>query len=239
MYMLARHAVGARFFLTPADAELTPPLYRDYHRAKLNSLRRLPKRLCYDEVHRLTGLKATSAQLVGDLTTSARESRKWNLSIGLYSQTAEDFPPIFLDLATTVFVLGAGTESGLAALAKTFGFNESVTHSLGRFSPPGPKGSSIAALFKTQSGRAQDVLTLALSPELRWAFSTTAEDAAIRDELYGRHGVDRTLGYLARRWPQGLKSVLEERIALIEGSPRADAIRRLIEEASGALATKI
>jgi intracellular multiplication protein IcmB len=235
MYMLARHAVGSRFFLTPADATLITPLYRDYHQERLNNLRRIPKRLCYDEVHRLTGLKAASEQLVGDLTTSARESRKWNLSIGLYSQAPEDFPPIFQELATAVFVLGAGSEAGLAALTKTYGFNESVAYSLARFSPPGPKGSSLAALFKTQSGRTQDILTLALSPELRWAFSTTAEDASIRDELYKSFGVERTLSYLAKRWPNGLKAALEEKTTQKDGETRADALRELIAEAKNYL----
>jgi intracellular multiplication protein IcmB len=236
MYMLARHAVGSRFFLMPADADLTPPLYRSWHREKIQNLRRIPKRLCYDEAHRLTSLKAASAQLVGDLTTSARESRKWNLSIGLYSQAPEDFPPIFQELATTVFVLGVGTESGLNALTKTFGFNESVAYGLSRLPPPGPKGSRLAALFKTQSGKVQDLLTLALSPELRWAFSTTAEDAAIRDELYSRHGVDKTLSYLARRWPQGVKAPLEEIAAKEDAEGRVDVLNRLIAEAAGHIA---
>jgi intracellular multiplication protein IcmB len=226
MYFLARHAAGARFFLTPADLPLMPPGYREYHQPRLLELRQTPKRLCYDEIHRLTGLRAASAQLVGDLTTSARESRKWNLSIGLYSQAPEDFPPIFQELATTIFALGAGTDQALQKLGATFGFNESVLQGLKRLGPPGPRGSSLAALFKTQAGRTQDLLTLALSPQLRWAFSTTAEDAAIRDELYGRFGVDRTLECLADRWPDGLKAVLEER-SLSHDSGQADLLSQL------------
>jgi intracellular multiplication protein IcmB len=221
MYMLARHAVGARFFHTPADAHLTPPLYRHYHKEALQNLRQTPKRLCYDEIHRLTGLKAASAQLVGDLTTSARESRKWNLSIGLYSQTQEDFPEVFQELATSIFVLGTGTEKSLAELQSSFGLNEAVTLGLSRLAPPGPKGSAFAALFKTRSGKTQDLLTLALSPELRWAFSTTAEDAAIRDALYERFGVFKTLSHLAQKWPNGLKGALEEKSVLMASDPTA------------------
>jgi intracellular multiplication protein IcmB len=239
MYMLARHAVGARFFLTPADVPLTPPLYREHHRQNVQNLRQTPKRLCYDEVHRLTGLKAASAQLVADLTTSARESRKWNLSIGLYSQAPEDFPAIFQELATAVFVLGVGTQAGLDDLTKTYGFNESVALGLSRLSPPGPRGSSLAALFKTQSGRTQDLLTLALSPELRWAFSTTAEDAAIRDELYRRFGVERTLSALATRWPAGLKPALEERAAQSGSTDRRETLAQLIEEAASQIESRL
>ncbi|MDR1870721.1 MAG: hypothetical protein LBS60_02135 [Deltaproteobacteria bacterium] len=243
MYMLARHAVGARFFHTPEDIHLTPALYQAYHQESLQNLRRTPKRLCYDEIHRLTGLKAASAQLVGDLTTSARESRKWNLSIGLYSQTQEDFPEVFQELATSIFVLGAGTEKSLAALQSSFGLNEAVTLELSRLPPPGPKGSSLAAIFKTRSGKTQDLLTLALSPELRWAFSTTAEDAAIRDALYQKFGVFKTLSHLAQKWPGGLKSALEEKSVNLSIGERksgeidpGDLLTELIKETAAHLA---
>ncbi|MDR1394655.1 MAG: hypothetical protein LBK52_00600 [Deltaproteobacteria bacterium] len=215
MYMLARQTAGARFFLMPADVPLMPEKYRRFHWEKIQNLRQTPKRLCYDEIHRLTGLKAASSQLVGDLTTSARESRKWNLSIGLYSQAPEDFPPIFAELATAVFILGAGTNKALESLARTFGLNETVQLGLSRLGPPQAGGSSLAALFKTKSGQTQDLLRLTLPPELRWAFSTTTEDAALRDELYPLFGVDRTLSYLSQRYPGGLKAILEEK-ALLE-----------------------
>jgi intracellular multiplication protein IcmB len=235
MYMLARHTAASKFFLMPADVPLMPEAYRAYHHRNIKDLRRTPKRLCYDEIHRLTGLKAASRQLTGDLTTSARESRKWNLSIGLYSQAPEDFPPIFQELATSVFILGAGTEKGLETLARTFGLNETVALGLSRMAPPGPDGSNLAALFKTASGRTQDLLTLTLSPELRWAFSTTAEDAAVRDELYRQFGVDSTLCYLAGRWPGGLKPVLEERADRDDSYGQGDLLNELLKEAAEAL----
>jgi intracellular multiplication protein IcmB len=237
MYMLARHTAGAKFFLMPADVPLMPPEYQKYHSENIKDLRQTPKRLCYDEIHRLTGLKAASAQLVGDLTTSARESRKWNLSIGLYSQAPEDFPEIFRELATSVFILGAGTEKALADLAQTFGLNETVTLGLSRLSPPGPKGSNLAALFKTAAGKTQDLLTLNLSPELRWAFSTTTEDAYVRDDLYRHFGVDKTLNYLAKKWPKGLKSVLEQLSGDHNAPDRADLMDQLLKKARWALET--
>ncbi|MDR1657733.1 MAG: hypothetical protein LBT47_09295 [Deltaproteobacteria bacterium] len=73
MYMLARHLAGSKFFLTPSLlGEISPP-YRAYHAAEVARIRREPKRLCYDELHRVTGLTALRDQLVGDLETSARE----------------------------------------------------------------------------------------------------------------------------------------------------------------------
>lgn len=48
------------------------------------------------------------------MTTMARESRKWNLSIGLYTQSIDDIPKIITDeLATTVVILGPARKRAL------------------------------------------------------------------------------------------------------------------------------
>jgi intracellular multiplication protein IcmB len=107
MYMLARHVLGSRFFLMPADVELMPEKYRAYHAERIEAIREDPKRLCYDEAHRVTQNLSVADQLQADMTTMARESRKWNLSIGLYTQSIDDIPPIIIELAT--MVVGART----------------------------------------------------------------------------------------------------------------------------------
>ena len=64
------------------------------------------------------------------MTTMARESRKWNLSIGLYTQSIDDIPKIITDeLATTVVILGSGTEKSIENLAERFGLTESQVKS--------------------------------------------------------------------------------------------------------------
>jgi intracellular multiplication protein IcmB len=211
MYMLARHLVGSRFFLMPSDLPLMPDDYRPYHEKIVSELRREPKRLCYDELHRVTGLAAVNGQLIGDLETSARESRKWNLSIGLYSQSWEDFPPVILELATSVFLLGSGTGRGRSELAKLFGLTSTMERALERLGKPSPEGADLIALFRTAQGTSQQILTNTVSPALLWAFSTTAEDMAVRDELYLSHGVERTLGLLSDLYPGGLKAEIERR----------------------------
>jgi intracellular multiplication protein IcmB len=211
MYMLARHLVGARFFLTPSDLPLMPVEYRPYHERVVSSLRREPKRLCYDELHRVTGLSAVNGQLISDLTTSARESRKWNLSIGLYSQSWEDFPPVIMELATSVFILGSGTGHGRAELARLFALNPTMARALERLGKPSPQGADLVALFRTAQGTSQQVLTNTVSPAILWAFSTTAEDMAVRDALYESHGVEKTLDILSSLYPGGLKSEVESR----------------------------
>ena len=52
MYMLARHVLGSRFFLMPADVQLMPEYYQDYHARRIEAIREDPKRLCYEEDYR-------------------------------------------------------------------------------------------------------------------------------------------------------------------------------------------
>jgi intracellular multiplication protein IcmB len=242
MYMLARHLCGARFFMMPEDALLAPPAYRDHHAGLIDEIRREPKRLCYDELHRVTGEPAVRAQLAGDLESCARESRKWNLSVGLYSQSLADFPEVFLDLATSVFLPGAGSASGLERVARAFGLDGGFSAALARIGKPGPDGAGFGALFKTSAGPSAQLLKSTLSPELLWAFSTTAEDAHVRSALYARFGVERTLGYLSRRWPAGLKAEVERRKAMEEdsGNPGTGrgAVPDLIDELASAMAAE-
>ncbi|MDR2387837.1 MAG: type IV secretion protein IcmB, partial [Deltaproteobacteria bacterium] len=211
MYMLARHLVGAKFFFTPTDLPLIPESFRPYHEKMVSDLRREPKRLCYDELHRVTGLAAISGQLISDLETSARESRKWNLSIGLYSQSWEDFPPVILELATSIFLLGSGTQKGRSELTQIFGLNEALSQALERLGKPSALGADLIALFRTAQGTSQQILTNTVSPELLWAFSSTAEDMAVREALYQSHGVEKSLSLLGQLYPGGLKSEVERR----------------------------
>lgn len=52
MYMLARHVLGARFFLMPDDVKLMPERYQPYHAERIEAIREDPKRLCYEEDYR-------------------------------------------------------------------------------------------------------------------------------------------------------------------------------------------
>ena len=189
MYMLARHVLGSRFFLMPADVQLMPEYYQDYHAGRIEAIREDPKRLCYDEAHRVTNNVSVAGQLQADMTTMARESRKWNLSIGLYTQSIDDIPKIITDeLATTVVILGSGTEKSIDNLSERFGLNGACRHALSRLGKPGKAGSNLIALFRTGSGMSQLVLSLTIGPQSLWAFSTTTEDVAIRNNLYQRLG---------------------------------------------------
>lgn len=232
MYMLARHVLGARFFLMPDDVKLIPERYQDYHAERIEAIREDPKRLCYDEAHRVTKNTSVSGQLEADMTTMARESRKWNLSIGLYTQSIDDIPKIIIELATTIVILGAGTDDSIKDMAERFGLNGSCRHALGHLGKPGPAGANLVALFRTGAGKSQLVLSLTIGGQALWAFSTTTEDVAIRNHLYKRMEPAEALRRLAARFPGGsAKSEVERRRRQVTDQSGADdAVVNVIQE---------
>lgn len=234
MYMLARHVLGSRFFLMPDDVKLMPPLYQRYHAERIEAIREDPKRLCYDEAHRVTRNMSVAGQLLADMTTMSRESRKWNLSLGLYSQSIDDMPEIICEQATSVLILGGGTEAACDAICARFGFNGACRHALSRLGKPGPAGANLIAQFRTGKGNSQLPLTLTIGPQSLWAFSTTTEDVAIRNALYRHLPPSEALRRLARRFPGGsAKSEVERRRRLVadqSGEELTNVIHEIAEE---------
>lgn len=224
MYMLARHVLGSRFFLMPDDVKLMPRLYQEYHAERIEAIREDPKRICYDEAHRVTGNTSVAGQLLADMTTMARESRKWNLSIGLYTQSADDIPPIIInELATTIVILGSGSQKSINDLTQRFGLNGACADALARLGKPGKAGSNLVAQFRTGAGTSQLVLSLTIGAQSLWAFSTTTEDVAIRNNLYKRLGPSEALRRLAKRYPGGsAKAEVERRRRLVADQTAAD-----------------
>ena len=225
MYMLARHILGGRFFLMPADVQHMPVRYQTYHAERIEAIREDPKRLCYDEAHRVTRNTSVAGQLQEDMTTMARESRKWNLSIGLYTQSIDDIPDIICELATMVVILGAGTDKGIEDLGKRFGLNDACKYALAHLGKPGPAGANLIGLFRTASGLSQQVLTMTIGGQALWAFSTTTEDVTIRNALYLHLGPSEALRRLAGRFPGGsAKSEVERRRRLVGSAHNAEDV---------------
>ena len=182
MYMLARHIVGSKFFMMPEDVNLVGNLYQNYHRERIENLRQDPKRLCYDEFHRAVRSSSVVAdQIIGDLETSSRESRKWNLHIGLYSQTMTDIPDIIIELSTAIYVLGAGTAKSVETTVQRLGLNQTAYNAIYRLKKPGKQGASMVAIFKTSDGLAVQLLTNTVGMQALWAFSSTTEDVHLRN----------------------------------------------------------
>ncbi len=231
MYMLARDILGRRLFLMPEDVKLMPILYQAFHAKRIEAIREDPKRICYDEAHRVTKNTSVSGQLQNDLSTMARESRKWNLSIGLYTQSIEDIPDIIIELATTITILGSGTTENIKMLQSRFGLNGACTYALERLGKPGSAGSNFVGLFRTGNGLSQLILTLTISAHALWAFSTTTEDVSIRNKLYKKMSATKALKCLAVKFPSGsAKNEVERRKTLVgDTSLLGDAQRDIID----------
>lgn len=114
MYMLARHVLGSRFFLMPADVQLMPARYRDYHARRIEAIREDPKRLCYDEAASCDQQRLGVRPASGGHDHNGAGIAQVELSIGLYTQSIDDIPKIITDeLATTVVILGSGTDKSI------------------------------------------------------------------------------------------------------------------------------
>jgi intracellular multiplication protein IcmB len=213
MYMLANHVLGARFFLMPKDVEAAAVRYRAWHAQRVEAIRQDPKRICWDEAHRVMRNASVAKQVAGDIEVISRESRKWNLSLGLYSQSIDDYPDIIIELATSIYILGVGTVKMAEYLQKRFGLNDSALAAMQRLGKPDKRGANLLAIFKTGEGQAVQALTLTIGTLSLWAFSTTAEDVAVRNKLYEAIGVPEALRRLSVLYPGGVKAEIERRRA--------------------------
>lgn len=235
MYMLARYVLGRSYYLTEDVLTDMPESYRDYHRVRIMEIREDPKRLVYDEFHRTSKAHAVRDQVILDM----REGRKWNVQIALISQALEDFDPIMVEFATSIFIMDAGPEQAIKRSTEIFGLTETARVALKtRVHGPREGGATFLAQFSTKSGINTQLLTSTLGPIELWSFSTTAEDANLRNKLYQKLGPAEARRVLANLFPTGsVKSLIEKRLALlkeqgtvIEESSNLGIVDQIIEE---------
>jgi intracellular multiplication protein IcmB len=235
MYMLARYVLGRSFYLTEDILNDIPDVYREYHRKNISEIREDPKRLVYDEFHRTSKARAVRDQVILDM----REGRKWNVQIALISQALEDFDPIMVEFATSIFIMDAGPEQSIKRSTEIFGLSETARVALKtRVHGPREGGATFLAQFATKNGMNTQLLTSTLGPVELWAFSTTAEDAQIRNKLYVKLGPAEARRVLANLFPNGsVKGLVEARLAamketkgLIEETNALGIVDTLVEE---------
>lgn len=214
MYMLGRYVVGRDFYLTTDSLEDIPPEYRDYHRARIIEIREDPKRLVYDEFHRTSKSQSVRDQVIVDM----REGRKWKVQVALLSQSLDDFDPVMVDFATSIFIMDAGPKQAIEKSAKVFGLSDTAKHALNtRVHGPREGGGTFLAQFSTKDGVNTQLLTNTLGPIELWAFSTTAEDTRVRNELYQRLGPSAARKVLAVTYPTGtITPIVERRVAQLQ-----------------------
>ena len=214
MYMLARQVLAKDFYLSPEIlADLPAPAhielrdtvpaqaYKDYHRQRIQELREDPKRICFDEFHRTSKAQMVREQVLVDM----REGRKWKVDIMLASQDLEDFDDLMIKMSTGIFVMDGGNASTIDDISRRFGFSDPAERFALERRVHGPRrgGGTFLAKFSTVHGWYTMLLSATLGPLELWAFSTTAEDASIRNRLYERIGQRRARKVLAYAYPGG------------------------------------
>ena len=211
MYMLARYVLARHYYLSEESLSDLASQYRDYHKQRIAELREDPKRIVFDEFHRTAKAKAVRDQVIVDM----REGRKWNIQIALLSQSLDDFDEVMVEFATSVYIMDAGPAQSIEKSAKIFGLSPTATIAL-RTRVHGPRdgGATFLAQFATKEGMNTQLLTLTLGPVELWAFSTTVEDANLRNRLYHHLGPVEARRVLARLFPNGtVKKLIERRLA--------------------------
>lgn len=210
MYMLSRYILARHYYLTEDNVTDMPEQYREYHRVRISELREDPKRLVLDEFHRTSKARAVREQVILDM----REGRKWKVQIALISQSLDDFDPVMVEFATSVYIMDAGPTQAIEKSAKIFGLSQTAQVAL-RTRVHGPRegGATFLAQFATKSGMNLQLLTSTLGPIELWAFSTTVEDANIRNQLYKRIGPAEARRVLATLFPSGsIGKLVEEKL---------------------------
>lgn len=205
MYMMARHLTLSRFFIQESDVKETPDLYKAYYERYILGLKQDHKRIFFDEFHRVSQNSSVADQIVSDIQTVIRESRKWNIHIALYSQEPKDIPETIANLSTTAFVFGVnGNREVAETAAKRFGMgNSAVDAMLNNLKKPDERGSTIIARYVINEGTVVQSLRNTLGSIALWAFSSTREDTILRDRLYLEFGPKEARRALAKLFPGG------------------------------------
>ncbi|RDI48621.1 type IV secretion protein IcmB [Aquicella lusitana] len=225
MYMLARYTLARHYYLTEDALGDIPEAYREYHRQRIAEIREDAKRIVYDEFHRTSKARAVRDQVILDM----REGRKWNVQIALISQSLDDFDPVMVEFATSIFIMDAGPEQAIRRSTEIFGLSETARIALKtRVHGPREGGATFLAQFSTKHGMNTQLLTNTLGPIELWAFSTTAEDARLRNRLYQKIGPKEARRLLANLFPSGsVKKLIETRLAVLKEQ------QGVIEEGAG------
>jgi intracellular multiplication protein IcmB len=236
MYMLARYVLGRHFFFTEEDLSIVPESYHQYHQIRIAETREDPKRIVFDEFHRTSNIQAVRTQVVQDM----REGRKWKVQIALISQSLDDFDDVMIEFATSIFIMDAGPEQAVQKTSKIFGLSSTAQLALrSRVHGPREGGATFLAQFATKNGINTQLLTLTLGPIELWAFSTTSEDAQLRNKLYRKLSPAKARKLLATLFPSGsavkliedrMMSSKEGRTAIITEEVKMGIVDQLVNE---------
>ncbi|HHF7347985.1 TPA: type IV secretion protein IcmB [Legionella feeleii] len=233
MYMLARYVLARHYYLTEESLTNIPEQYKEYHKERVLEIREDPKRIVYDEFHRTAKSSAVRDQVIIDM----REGRKWKVQIALLSQSVDDFDAVMIDFSTAIYVMDAGPSQAVEKTSQIFGLSNTAKVAL-RTRVHGPRqgGATFLVQYATKNGVNVQLLTLTLGPVELWAFSTTAEDAAVRNQLYRHLGPGEARRLLAAMFPNGSVAreiearlaAMREQTGLIEEDAKSSVVEQLV-----------
>lgn len=211
MYMLARFVLARDFYLNHEIVSMIPEAYQNYHIPRIRRIRETPKKLVYDEFHRTSKAPMVRSQVLVDM----REGRKWGVHIALASQLLQDFDDDMVDMASGYWIMGVSNDRSAEECSELFGLTPTAKKIVKtRLNGPGKGGAPFLAVLSLKEGSHEHLLYNTLGPNEIWAFSTTAEDAALRTRLYDILGPVEARRRLAKRFPSGsAKGEIERRIA--------------------------
>lgn len=228
MYMVAYYVQTNNFFtgmehIAEMDGEVGVYKvdYRPYHEAFSKSIKKLPKRFCIDEKHRVKGLTIVENQL----NTSIREGRKWKVEIMQASQMPDDFSAESVSLATNVFILGGGNTKNCEVIQKAFKLSPTMTYHLNHsLRKPNSKGATLLSLVTTEEGTFEQFQVSSQGPTFLWACNSSSDDAYVRDALYREIGEVEARRLLVKLYPAGnLDDEIERRKRSSALSDRKDS----------------
>lgn len=214
-YMLSLWVLSYDFFLGDEMLPDINPDYRPYHARRLAKLKRVPRRIVADELHR----PAKAAPKVMDvLETFVREGRKWFLDIQLASQRHVDFPEAIVELASAIYIIKAPS-TGADEIQKAFKLSTTEKFVVEkRLSGPSKEGAPFVVRYSTKRGTFTHHLVLSIGSLELWALSTSPRERVVRDALYKVAGPKRARAVLASKYPSGeITEEIKRRLKLRAG----------------------
>ncbi len=221
-YLTGMYAVSGDFYTDEdsADEMPAPPtlllrdtvpveLYREYHRNRFKETKEDPKRLCCDELWRVSKAEMVNLQLVNNV----RIGRKYKVENIFCSQFLKDFNKDMTEAATSIFIMTKPSPDEQEQIKKAFGLNsdaeiEAIEKRLRM--PRAGVGGIFLAKFQTNTWFAS-LLSATAGPIKYWASTTTVEDAQLRSRVYKRYGGKLARQLLSKRYPFGAKGEVEAR----------------------------
>jgi intracellular multiplication protein IcmB len=228
--LLARHATTRKWWVNDEVlAEMVcAPDVRDYHRRVMDKEKSMPSRLDIDEYHRTKPFPVVREQFARD----RREIRKFNIHYGMASQSDDDFGDDDIELASSIFFLGAPAEQGINRCRERFGLPPSAVDALrSKVRGADSEGAHILMIAETAKGRLIQYLTYPLPSFYLWAFSSTPNDVTVRKRCASQLGYLSALKQLVRMFPGGsIEKRVDELKTMRPDLPQDGLLQMIVDE---------